>query len=47
VERACASEDFRPHPSPLCNWCSFQDLCPAFGGDPARAGELVVAGRPG
>jgi putative RecB family exonuclease len=47
VERACANEDFRPHPSPLCNWCSFQDLCPAFGGNPARAGELVVAGRPG
>jgi putative RecB family exonuclease len=44
VERACANEDFRPHPSPLCNWCAFQDFCPAFGGDPARAGELVVAG---
>jgi len=42
VERACAAEDFRPHPSPLCNWCAFQDYCPAFGGDPARARELVV-----
>ena len=41
VERACAAEDFRPRPSPLCNWCSFQDYCPAFGGDPARARELV------
>jgi putative RecB family exonuclease len=43
VERACANEDFRPHPSPLCNWCAYQDYCPAFGGDPARARELVNA----
>lgn len=44
VERACANEDFRPRPSPLCNWCSFQEFCPAFGGDPARARELVGTG---
>ncbi len=44
VERACAQEDFRPRPSALCNWCSFQDYCPSFGGDPARARELVGAG---
>ena len=43
VERACATDDFRPHPSQLCNWCSFQDYCPAFGGDPARARQLVAA----
>ncbi len=43
VERACATDDFRPRPSPLCNWCSFHDYCPAFGGDPARAGALVHA----
>ena len=43
VERACANDDFRPRPSALCNWCSFQDYCPAFGGDPARARELVAA----
>jgi len=41
VERACANEDFRPRPSPLCNWCSFQDLCPSFGGDPSHARDLV------
>ena len=41
VERACANDDFRPRPSPLCNWCSFQDYCPSFGGDPDRARELV------
>ena len=42
VERACATDDFRPRPSPLCNWCAFQEYCPAFGGDPARARELVT-----
>ena len=43
VERACERDDFRPRPSPLCDWCSYQAYCPAFGGDPARAGELVAA----
>jgi putative RecB family exonuclease len=43
VERACATDDFRPRPSALCNWCSFQEYCPSFGGDPARVRELVRA----
>ena len=43
VERACATDDFRPRPSALCSWCSFRDYCPTFGGDPARARELVTA----
>ena len=34
IERACDQADFRPSPSALCNWCSFQQYCPAFGGDP-------------
>lgn len=37
VESACEHEDFRPRPSPLCDWCAFQQWCPSFGGDPARA----------
>jgi putative RecB family exonuclease len=37
VERACAREDFRPRPGPLCDWCAFQTWCPAFGGNPADA----------
>lgn len=37
VERACAREDFRPRPGPLCDWCSFKVYCPAHGGDPAQA----------
>ncbi|HTX01193.1 MAG TPA: PD-(D/E)XK nuclease family protein [Acidimicrobiales bacterium] len=32
IERACAEEDFRPSPSPLCRYCAFQSCCPAFGG---------------
>jgi putative RecB family exonuclease len=28
IERACATEDFRPRASALCRWCAFQALCP-------------------
>jgi len=37
VERACRDEDFRPHPSGLCDYCAYQSYCPVFGGDPASA----------
>jgi putative RecB family exonuclease len=37
VETACEREDFRPRPSPRCDWCAFQQWCPVFGGDPSRA----------
>jgi putative RecB family exonuclease len=37
VERACEREDFRPKPSRLCDWCSYREWCPAFGGDPSQA----------
>ncbi|TML58857.1 MAG: PD-(D/E)XK nuclease family protein [Actinobacteria bacterium] len=43
VERACLRDDFRPRPSRLCDWCAFQAYCPAWGGDPAKALELVTA----
>jgi putative RecB family exonuclease len=42
VERACEREDFRPRTSRLCDWCAFQAYCPAFGGDPARAQDLLA-----
>jgi putative RecB family exonuclease len=41
IERACAQGDFRPRPSPLCRYCSFQAHCPEFGGRPP-----AVAGTP-
>jgi putative RecB family exonuclease len=43
VERACERDDFRPRPSPLCEWCAFRPYCPAFGGDPAAARDLAAA----
>ena len=43
VERACTTGDFRPRQSKLCDWCSFQQWCPAFGGDPDRAAVEAVA----
>jgi putative RecB family exonuclease len=41
VERACDTENFKPRPSGLCEWCSFREYCPAWGGDPAKARELL------
>jgi putative RecB family exonuclease len=37
VERACERDDFRPHPSRLCDFCAFKQWCPAWGGDPTAA----------
>lgn len=34
ISEAYEHGDFPPNPSKLCNWCSFQDICPAFGGTP-------------
>ncbi|HLW44861.1 MAG TPA: PD-(D/E)XK nuclease family protein [Acidimicrobiales bacterium] len=34
IERACERDDFQPRPSPLCEYCSYQAWCPAFGGVP-------------
>jgi putative RecB family exonuclease len=43
VERACITGDFRPRPSKLCDYCSFQHWCPAFGGDPSLAAAEAAA----
>jgi putative RecB family exonuclease len=43
VERACITGDFRPRKSKLCDWCSFQQWCPEFGGDPSLAATEAVA----
>ncbi|WP_156230902.1 RecB family exonuclease [Corynebacterium occultum] len=34
IEGDGRSGDFRPKTSKLCDWCSFQELCPAFDGTP-------------
>ena len=33
IDRAIERESFPPRPGPLCNWCSYQDICPAFADD--------------
>jgi len=40
IQRANAGESFRPKPGPLCDWCTFQTWCPAYGGDPDEARRL-------
>jgi putative RecB family exonuclease len=32
IDRATEQRDFRPRPSRLCDWCSHQTRCPAWGG---------------
>ena len=34
IVRAHETGDWRPSRSRLCDWCSFHDLCPEFGGTP-------------
>ena len=52
VKRACERDDFRPNESVLCNFCSFKEFCPKFGGDPESAVVVLrdraetAAGRP-
>src|SRR3978361_2210299 len=36
IQAAGVTGDFRPRPSRLCDWCSHQAHCPAFGGPPPR-----------
>jgi putative RecB family exonuclease len=40
IQRANATDAFRPKPGRLCDWCSFKTFCPAFGGDPDEARRL-------
>ncbi|WP_243837800.1 RecB family exonuclease [Cumulibacter soli] len=34
IEKAIETQDFRPNPSRLCDWCDHHALCPAKGGTP-------------
>jgi len=42
ILRARESGDWRHKPSKLCDWCSFQALCPAFGGTPPPLPEKTT-----
>ncbi|MEX2132798.1 MAG: PD-(D/E)XK nuclease family protein, partial [Acidimicrobiia bacterium] len=30
INRAISSNSYPPKPGRLCDWCSFQNICPAF-----------------
>ncbi len=47
VLRAHATGDWRPTPSKLCDWCSHQALCPAWGGTPPPLPEGAPAAPTG
>ncbi|WP_298211995.1 PD-(D/E)XK nuclease family protein [Ferrimicrobium sp.] len=36
VRMACETENFRPRPSRLCNFCAYQCQCPSFGAPATR-----------
>jgi len=46
IGRACERDDFRPSPSRLCDYCSFRQYCPAFGGDPDLARSELLETSP-
>lgn len=33
IEKALANDRFPARPGPLCDWCSYQEICPAFTGE--------------
>jgi putative RecB family exonuclease len=41
IDKATQERDFRPKPSRLCDWCSHQSRCPAYGGTPPPFPEPV------
>jgi putative RecB family exonuclease len=43
VRRACATDAFKPNPGPLCDFCSFREFCPTWGGDPDEARAVLEA----
>lgn len=51
IRETASSGDWRPRTSKLCDWCSFRQLCPAFGGTAPEvsdeAVERAIGVRPG
>jgi putative RecB family exonuclease len=43
IQSAARSGSFRPQRSALCGWCSFQALCPEFGGTPPPLDPTAVS----
>ncbi|WAL40784.1 PD-(D/E)XK nuclease family protein [Brevibacterium sp. BRM-1] len=46
ITASAESGTWRPRKSPLCGWCHFKPLCPAWGGTPPPAPPITrIAGR--
>lgn len=46
IARAAESDGWRPRRTPLCGWCHFKPICPAWGGTPPPTPEITaIAGR--
>jgi putative RecB family exonuclease len=43
IDRAIARDDFPPRPGPLCDWCSFRDICPAWSTAASPPDPVVTA----
>lgn len=41
IATACERNEFRTNPGRLCDFCAYRPVCPAHGGEPARAAELL------
>ena len=42
IERAMASDRFPTRPGRLCDWCSYQEICPAFAATDAETSPQAV-----
>ena len=40
IQRAEQRQSYPPRQSRLCDWCSFQEICPAFGGTGEPTGDM-------
>ncbi len=46
ITASAESGNWRPRTSPLCNWCHFKPICPAWGGQAPEAPPITaIAGR--
>lgn len=43
IDKAIDQDSFPPRPGRLCDWCSFQDICPAFAAAEPEAGPEAAA----
>jgi putative RecB family exonuclease len=43
INRAISEGNFPPRPGRLCDWCSYQDICPAFATEPEEVALELTA----